>query len=163
MITISHTNGIIAEVDLNKIPKEFVARHSNGVEWIYFETQEEYNIFKEGDFNLDDFKVSVCGLIDERTTNNIFKGFVFDGYIFSMSISAQINLSNIFNIPDGLFPLPYSTKDDKLYSLTLANRQNFYLTALGFKNTVIQAGAALKQQTLVCTTLGQVQDILNTL
>ena len=163
MITISHTNGIIAEVDLNKIPKEFVARHSNGVEWIYFETQEEYNIFIEGDFNLNDFKIYVCGLIDESTTSNIFKGFTFDGHTFSMSISAQINLSNIFNIPDGLFPLPYSTKDDKLYSLTLANRQNFYLTALGFKNTTIQAGTSLKQQVLDCPTLEQVQNILNTL
>jgi len=113
--------------------------------------------------NLDNFKAYVCALIDERTMNNIFKGFTFEGYTFSMSISAQINLSNIFNIPDGLFPLPYSTKDDQLYSLTLANRQNFYLTALGFKNTTIQAGTALKQQVLGCTTLEQVQDILNTL
>ena len=45
MITIKHTNGAIAGKDLNKVPKNFVARHSNGVEWIYFENQEEYTKF----------------------------------------------------------------------------------------------------------------------
>ena len=80
-----------------------------------------------------------------------------------MSISAQINLSNIFNIPDGLFPLPYSTKDEKLYSLALENRQNFYLTALNFKNTAIQEGTTLKQQVINSTTIEEIQNIINSI
>lgn len=113
--------------------------------------------------NIDNYKAFINKKIDERTTINIFKGFTFDGYTFSMSFSAQINLSNIFYIPDGLFPLPYNTIDDQLYSLTLANRQNFYLTALNFKNTTIQEGTALKQQVNACTTLAELDVILNNL
>ena len=113
--------------------------------------------------NIDNFKKHLIDLIDERTTNNIFKGFTFDGHVFSMSISAQINLSNLFNIPDALFPLPYSTLNEDVYSLTLANKQNFYLTALSFKNNTIQAGTSLKQQVLACTTIEQLQNILDNL
>lgn len=46
MITIKHTNGIIADKDKEKIPNKFVAKHSNGVEWVYFETVEEYEAYK---------------------------------------------------------------------------------------------------------------------
>ena len=50
MITIKHTNGIIAEKDKNKIPKINFGKHSNGKEWIYFETQEERDKFYADNF-----------------------------------------------------------------------------------------------------------------
>lgn len=46
MITIPHTNGVISEENKELIPTTFVARHSNGSEWIYFETHEEYEVYK---------------------------------------------------------------------------------------------------------------------
>jgi hypothetical protein len=45
MITIKHKNGVIAENDLDLIPKEFISRISNGVEWFYFETIEEFDSY----------------------------------------------------------------------------------------------------------------------
>lgn len=45
MITIPHTNGVISEKDLSKIPENHVARHSNGTHWIYFITQDEYDAY----------------------------------------------------------------------------------------------------------------------
>ena len=75
--------------------------------------------------------------------------------------TAQINLSNIFNIPDGLFPLPYSTKNNGVYSLSLANRQNFYLASLSHKNTSIQSGTVLKQQITAATTIEDVNAIID--
>lgn len=45
MITIKHTNGIIADKDKNKIPTKHFGKHSNGSEWLYFESQEEKESF----------------------------------------------------------------------------------------------------------------------
>lgn len=46
MITIPHIQGVIAEKDQKKIPKTYVAKHSNGKEWIFFETNQEYEEYK---------------------------------------------------------------------------------------------------------------------
>ena len=42
MIVISHNNGLISDKDIKKIPKSFVAKVSNGTNWTYYETKEEY-------------------------------------------------------------------------------------------------------------------------
>lgn len=88
--------------------------------------------------------------IDLRTTELISNGFPFDGHIFSMSTSAQINWSNFPNLPDALFPLPIMDKTENLYQLSLANKTNFYLAALSYKNTQLQSGSLLKAQVKAC-------------
>ena len=50
MIVINHINGVVSEKDIKLIPKEYVSRHSNGSEWIYFETNEEYESYKDENF-----------------------------------------------------------------------------------------------------------------
>lgn len=50
MIKIKHTAGEIAAKDLKKVPPTFIAKHSNGIEWIYFETTEEYENYKSEHF-----------------------------------------------------------------------------------------------------------------
>lgn len=50
MITIKHKQGIISNKDENKIPKIQFGRHSNGTEWIYFESQEEKESFYATNF-----------------------------------------------------------------------------------------------------------------
>ena len=167
MVKIKHISGIIAVKDEKLIPKENFGRHSNGTEWFYFETQEEKDKFYEDNFpqsnELELFKESINELIDQRTVSNIFKGFNFDNNIFSMSLSAQINLSNLFNIPEEAFPLPYSTLDNDVYILQFADRQNFYLSALTFKNTTIQEGNSLKQQVKNATTIEELNTIKTSL
>lgn len=50
MITIPHIDGIVSDKDSKKIPTNFVAKHSVGSEWIYFETVEEYEMYKSVHF-----------------------------------------------------------------------------------------------------------------
>ena len=50
MITIKHTNGIISEVDLKKVPETCFGKHSNGTEWLFFETLEEKDKFYADNF-----------------------------------------------------------------------------------------------------------------
>jgi len=89
--------------------------------------------------------------IDQRTGELIALGFLFDGHTFSMSTSAQINWSNFPNLPDQLFPLPVMDITETLYMLDLANKTNFYLSALNYKNTQLQSGSILKGQIKACT------------
>lgn len=113
--------------------------------------------------NVAEYKIFLKNLIDENTSNSIKEGFAFDSRVFSMSFSAQINWSNIMNVPDELFPLNVSCKDDTVYSLSLANKSNFYLTALNFKNNLLQAGSALRFQVEACTTIEELDVIKDSL
>lgn len=47
MITIPHIQGVISAKDLKKVPKKFVAKHSTGNNWLFFETTQEYEDYKE--------------------------------------------------------------------------------------------------------------------
>jgi hypothetical protein len=110
-----------------------------------------------------EFKAVLLEMVDEKTTNTIFNGFTFNNKIFSLSISAQINWSNLFNIPDSFFPLTLSCKDESTYSLSLENRQAFYLTAMGAKHTILMNGTNLKQQIISCSTIEELQTIKDSL
>jgi hypothetical protein len=88
--------------------------------------------------------------IDTKTGQLITLGFPWDGHTFSMSVNAQINWSNFPNLPDGLFPLNVMDILEDVYILQLANKTNFYLTALNYKNTQLQSGSALKTQIKAC-------------
>lgn len=88
--------------------------------------------------------------IDLRTQELIEVGFPWAGLTFSMSTSAQINWSNFPNLPDQLFPLPVMDITETLYMLDLANKTNFYLSALNYKNTQLQSGSILKAQIKAC-------------
>ncbi|MDT8413216.1 MAG: hypothetical protein RQ875_12185 [Vicingaceae bacterium] len=50
MITIKHTQGVISKTNQKKIPKEHFGKHSNGSEWLYFETKEEKDKFYADNF-----------------------------------------------------------------------------------------------------------------
>ena len=110
-----------------------------------------------------EYKKFLKAMIDENTSSSILQGFTFDGKVFSMSFNAQINWSNIVNVPDELFPLNVSCKDDTIYELSLANKSNFYLTALGFKNGLLQAGSTARAQVDACTTIAELDAIRATL
>lgn len=113
--------------------------------------------------NIDDFKKHLCSLVDKNTENTIFSGFTFDSHLFSLSLSAQINWSNLFNIPNELYPLTISCKDESIYQLSLANKQNFYLTALNAKNTALQNGTVAKSAIMECVTIEELNLIAETL
>lgn len=88
--------------------------------------------------------------IDMRTQELIKEGFVFDGKTFSMSLTAQINWSNFPNLPDALFPLTIIDIVETPYILSLANKMNFYYSALNGKNGPLQSGGVLKATIKAC-------------
>ena len=110
---------------------------------------------------LEDAKISRCLDIDLKTGDLISEGFVFDSKTFSLSINAQINWSNIMNVPDNAFPLTIMTKDDQSYALSLANKQNFYLSALNGRLTQLGSGTSLKVQINALTTIADVETFVD--
>lgn len=99
---------------------------------------------------LDELKDIRYVEIDMRTQELIKAGFVFDSKTFSMSLTAQINWSNFPNIPDVLFPLTIIDILESPYVCSLANKMNFYYTALNSKNTALQSGGVLKATIHAC-------------
>ena len=112
---------------------------------------------------VEGYKDYLYDVIDNKTVQQIYEGFTFAGETFSMGISAQINWTNLFFIPDGLYPLSISTKNEDVYELTLANRESFYGAALTVKKTALNNGSTLKSQVKECTTLQQLIDLAATI
>jgi len=50
MISVPHINGVISEANKKLIPKKYFGKHSNGSEWIYFESKEEMEKFYADNF-----------------------------------------------------------------------------------------------------------------
>jgi hypothetical protein len=113
--------------------------------------------------NINEYKKHIVDLIDAKSEEKIFEGFSFDGKRFSLSLSAQINWSNLLFLPESFFPVNLSTKDDDVYSLIYANVQSFYQAALNGKNAPLQEGNVLKQQVKAATTKEELDLIKNSL
>jgi len=111
--------------------------------------------------NIEELKDIRYNEIDQNTKYLISKGFVFGSNTFSLSLTAQINWSNILNIPDQLFPLNVIDKNENLFVLELSNKMNFYLSALNGKNQHLQSGGVLKNQIKSCLTEEEVHLIID--
>jgi len=100
--------------------------------------------------------------IDSTTSYLIAQGFTFAGYTFSMSVNAQINWSNLPNLPESVFPLHVSTlNDEEIYYLSFANKMNFYYTAVSGKNGPLQSGNDLKTLITACVDEACVNSIVD--
>lgn len=124
--------------------------------------REGYSI-KTDNLSLELYKKNLIELIDNKSVEKINQGFQFGGKTFSLSLSAQINWSNLLFLPESFFPVNLSTKDDDIYVLTFANVQLFYQAALNGKNTPLQEGNVLKQQVKAATTKEELDLIKNSL
>lgn len=103
-------------------------------------------------------------MIDRKIEAGIFAGFTYDGNLFSMSLSAQINWSNLLNIPEVAFPLTLSLKNDTgFYSLSYANRMNFYLASMNHKVGVFATYNVMKNSVINATEINEVLNIINAL
>lgn len=99
---------------------------------------------------LNDYKKHLINIQDKKTEDLILSGFTFDGNLFSLSVNAQVNWSNLLNIPEVMFPLNLSTKDDNIYVLNFNNVPNFYFTALSKKSECLQLGNLVKKRINEC-------------
>lgn len=112
-------------------------------------------------FTLYEAKIFMSNKIDSKTQELIFNGFNFDGHLWSLSITAQINWSNIPNLPETFFPLPMQDKNGNSYNLNYSDKMNFYLAAVIAKNTPIQSGNALKLQLNALETMDEVLNFID--
>lgn len=121
--------------------------------------KEGYKLFIDKQ-NINEYKKSIFDKIDLISQNKIFDGFYFDGKVFSLSISAQINWSNLLFLPMQMFPITLSTKDDDIYLLTYSNVNSFYGAAVIGKNSPLQQGNTLKQQVKNLTTIEELDQFI---
>jgi hypothetical protein len=122
-------------------------------------SNDDYILFQAGNLNPDghyerqhvthdpipELKQEVIEKIDLFIQEEIAKGFEYNGKIYSMSTNAQLNWSNILNIPSAMFPVDIMSKNEELYSLPLSEKESFYNTCLGFKYATLKRGHALKE------------------
>lgn len=122
---------------------------------------EFIEVLDTSSMSLEELKNYRYAEIDKKTSELIAQGFTFDGRTFSMSTNAQINWSNFPNLPDGLFPLSINDINEDSYSLALADRLNFYLSALNYKNAQLQSGSALKAQVKAAVDVSGINAIID--
>ncbi len=131
----------------------------DGKNYNFFESENEHDSFHNSLNTLDNYKKHLIDLQDKKTEDLILSGFTFDDNLFSLSINAQINWSDLLNIPQVMFPLNLSTKDDNIYILNFNNVQNFYFTALGRKSECLQLGNDIKKRINECLTIAELDII----
>jgi hypothetical protein len=88
--------------------------------------------------------------IDSTSGYLIKQGFSFGGFDFSLSENAQINWTNLNLLPDEVYPVLLSTNSEDTYTLQLADRDSFYMTAVTKKLTSLNSGTQLKKLIYDC-------------
>lgn len=104
--------------------------------------------------------------IDDRTSELISSGFVYDSTRFSLSRAAQTNWTNIYyGTKDGIMtpPINVSTMDDGEYTLQDASGvTSFYGLGLSYIQAQYDSGRALKLQVNACSSYAGVDSIVDT-
>lgn len=101
---------------------------------------------------IEQLRKDLIAKVDLKTNSSILQGFGFDNHIFSMSTNAQINWTNLPNLPDHEFPYPVSTKDNGIYYLQLVDKVRFYETVSSFTSNLIKLGNIKKEEIYSATT-----------
>lgn len=146
----------------------------NGSVWSFDHklSDTDYALFYAGNLNPDghyerehivhdpipELKQELYNKIDTYVQAEIFKGFIYNGKTFSMSINAQINWSNILLIPSNNFPLALMTIDEELVQLPVEEKVAFYQASLSHKNSKLQLGHTLKTTVKNFTTVEEINN-----
>ena len=99
--------------------------------------------------DLEQYKACRFKQIDARTFEKIAEGFAYNGFVFSLSQNAQINIlgmDEVRNDPAMVYPVEYSTIDDLAHYSVVdsVDLHTMYLTALGTKKAWVDSGTVLK-------------------
>jgi hypothetical protein len=162
MITIQIINGA-PERELSEQEIEY----TKGFPVKYFADSIIYFTSTHVELTIDELKNKRCQEVDLKTEQLIFSGFSFDGKLFSLSDNAQRNWMGISAaISAGLlteqdFPFTLSAKDDTIYKLSWANRNNFMACVLRGISIPKGAGTALKNQILLAQTIEEINAIVD--
>lgn len=111
---------------------------------------------------LDELKAQRNGEIDQKTAALIAQGFLFDSKVFSLSIYAQSNWTNLKNLEELLtWPVDVTTITDEEYSLSQANMPAFVGTAAATIQAHYDSGRALKLQINAASTKAEIDAIID--
>lgn len=161
MISIPYTRdlsgNILIERELTDIEKQKLVRHTINVNTVDYYFNDD-NIVDE--VSIEDRKKALIDDIDLFVEAEIFKGFVYNGKTFSMSINAQINWSNILLIPSSNFPLSLMTVDEELVQLPVEEKIAFYQASLTHKYSKLQLGHGLKNTVKNLTTVEELNNFI---
>ena len=154
---------IVVHEDLGNMSFIFSYTYDNNIYGTLDEAISLNDVLKECFINLSGIDIEKLkefrkDEIDNNTQNLIFNGFSYANKTWSLSLTAQINWSNLPSIPQSFFPLSLLSINGEVYQLPYAERMNFYLTAVGIKNSHLQSGSLLKVQ---IDTLTTIEDLIN--
>jgi len=115
---------------------------------------------------LEEVKEIKYNEIDIKTQSIISEGFEFDNNIFSLSLAAQSNLTNIKTSKDtfsamNLFPLQMNTKDNKIYMLEESDVDAFWGAGLNKVKTAYTSGGDLKNQITNAINIQEVESVID--
>ena len=114
---------------------------------------------------LAEAKAAKNGLIDTRTQDIIAQGAPYDGHYFSMGYGDQLSyiaLDLACVQGQAVFPIEVRDMVDAPYYLAdAAAYYTFFFTGLGYVQAVLAGGRAIKDQVNACTTIEQVNAIVD--
>ena len=112
--------------------------------------------------SLEQAQLSKIQAIDFRTVQLISVGFTYDGKEFSLSTNAQVNWIGMKTLESLIsWPLNITTKKDNQHSLPQTELNTFVGTAKGVVQSHLDSGRALKVATNACTTVAEVDAIVD--
>lgn len=114
--------------------------------------------------SLEEYKTARYNAIDARTTELVLEGFTYAGIQFSLSPSAQTNITNTYLARDIMsYPIAWNSKDDTaVHNIQDATEViSFYGTALTTVRIIRDAGTIIKNNIRNATTIAEVSAIVD--
>jgi len=117
-------------------------------------------------YNIDNLMSVKFRAIDNRTMELIDVGFIFDGYLFSLSTAAQSRLMGIDQIRNDVavvYPIRWNSKDDMdVYEINDADEMHdFYLTAVGTYRVHVDNATNIKDQVRAAVTKADIDTVVD--
>lgn len=125
-------------------------------------TQEEIEAFVGNTLTIA--KDSKCSEINARTDELILDGITYNGIAFEMKMEDQANINTLFSLLNNGMDLTgqyFRAKDQDYY---FSSNEDFIMlvqNATSAKTIHIQTGASLKNQVKYCTSIQEVQEIVD--
>lgn len=116
-----------------------------------------------------DLEIPLSILLEETILNvveyikiKLENGFEFDGKLFSMSVSDQVNYTNLLLLPKEAFPQNFPCKDYSTYQVTSENKLLLYQASAQHKMLWEGTQSKIISQLKRCTCNSEVIEVYKT-